>query len=155
MHRLAVALVVALALLVLAAVPALGASGPVETTTQHQHGAWIEPAENPATGNTVEVSFDGNLIDHLTFFPASDLGTATWGETATIWFVDNGVTYSGRATSHGTSTVNRHDGGNYTLVLTVHAMGSDGSSVWGHQTTHMTYNANGVVTASFDKLSFD
>jgi hypothetical protein len=155
MNKLAAATVLALALFVFAAVPALAASGPVETTTQHQYGTWSEPAVNPVTGHTVNVSFDGHAVEHLTFFPASDVGTETWGESASVSFVDNGVTYSGRATSHGSSTINRRGAGDFTLTLTVHAMGSDGTSVWGHQTTHFTYNANGIVTASFDKLSFD
>jgi hypothetical protein len=70
--------------------------------------------------------------------------------------VDNGVTYSGRATAWGNFNLNERNS-NTTFTLTIHAIGTDGTSVWGvwgHEVTHMTYNGNGVVTVSFDKMSF-
>lgn len=152
MHKLAVATLVALALVALGAVPALAASGPVETTTQHQHGTWVETAINPVTGHLVDVTFDGNAYEHVTYFSGTDQGMTAFGETATISFVDNGVTYFGRATvSFAGKLIQRNAVETYTLI--VRAMGSDGTSVWVHQTTHITYNGNGVVTVSFDKLS--
>jgi hypothetical protein len=154
MHKFAVAMVVALALFVFAAVPALAAPGLTVTTTQHQHGSWVETDTNPVTRNSIDVHFDGNSVEHVTYFTTSDEVRDTFGETGSIWFVDNGVTYSGRATTHGTFMLNQRNA-HETFTLTVHAMGSDGTSVWGHETAHFTYNGNGVVTVSFDRLSFD
>lgn len=158
MHKLAIATLVALALTAFAAVPALAASGPPVTITQHQHDSWTEPDQNPVTGTIVQVSWDGNEVTHETFFPA------TYGEsygitvTGTISFADNvaghDVTYTGRATFHSTYKFSRGNESG-TSTLTVHAIGSDGTSLWGHETVHLTHNGNGVVTVSFDKMSFD
>jgi hypothetical protein len=154
MRRFAVATAVALALFVFAAVPALAAPGHTVTMTQHQHGSWVETDTNPVTGHSIDVTFDGNSVEHITYFPAGDEVWATFTETGRISFVDNGVTYSGRATAWGNFNLNERNS-NETFTLTIHAMGSDGTSVWGHETAHITYNGNGVVTVSFDKLSFN
>jgi hypothetical protein len=66
-------------------------------------------------------------------------------ESGSIWFVDNGVTFSGRATAWGNFNLNQRNS-NQTFTLSVHAMGSDGPSVWGHETARLTHNGNGVVT---------
>jgi hypothetical protein len=158
MHKLGIALLVALSLIAIAAVPALASSGSAVTSTLHQHDSWTEWDNNPLTGNPVEVTWDGNEVVHETYFPAKDSGTYEITVTGTVSFTDPaanpGVAYSGRATFHSTDKFGpgRESG---TSTLTVHAMGSDGSSVWGHEAMHITYNGNGVLTVSFDKMRFD
>jgi hypothetical protein len=154
MHKLGTALLMALALIAIAAVPALASSSSPVITTTHTHGSWMESDQNPLTGNMVPVSWDGNEVTHEIFFPATGSGTYVITVTGAISFTDNGVAYSGRATFHSTdmfSPVNEYG----TSTLTIHAMGSDGTSLWAHETMHITVNGNGVVTVSFDKMRFD
>jgi hypothetical protein len=160
MHKLAIATLVALALAAFAAIPALAASGPPVTMTTHQHDTWSEWDTNAVTGNDIWVTWDGNEVTHETYFPPTYSDPATYSEsfgitvTGTISFVDNKVAYTGRATFHSTYKFNRGNESG-TSTLTVHAIGSDGTSVSGHETVHLTCNGNGVVTVSFDKMSFD
>jgi len=151
MHKLASATLLALALFLFAAVPALAAAGVPVTTTQHQHYWVVTGTTNPVTGDSVDVTFDGNAVEHLTYFPATDKESYTITETGSIQFLDNGVEYSGRATFHSTYKISPYQ----TITLSIHALGTDGTSVWGHETAHITYNGNGLLTVSFDKLSFD
>jgi hypothetical protein len=37
--------------------------------------------------------------------------------------------------------------------LTIHASGSDGTSITAHETTVFVMNANGTVTVNFDKFN--
>jgi hypothetical protein len=155
MRRFAATAAFALALFLFAAVPAMAAPGHTITSTEHQHGSWVEYGDtNPVTGDTIDVHFDGNSVQHMTYFPAGDEVWATFTETGSIWFVDNGVTYSGHATVWGNFNLNQRNS-NQTFTLTVHAIGTDGTSVWVHETSHITYNGNGVITVAFDKLRLD
>lgn len=154
MRRLALAALGALALLLVVAVPAMAAGGThTVTMTEHQHGTFTETdATNPATGHPVVVTFTGNSVEHITYFPAGDEVWATFTETGFVSFVDDGVTYSGHATAWGNFNLNERNS-NSTFTLTVHVVGTDGTIVWAHQVTHITYNGNGDITVSFDKLS--
>src|SRR5262249_30428145 len=98
--------------------------------------------------------FTGNLVDHVTFFTNSDEMWATFTETGKISGTDDGtgVSYSGHATAWGNFNMNERNG-NSAFTFTIHAPGSDGSSITGHETTVFTTNANGVVTVNFDNLS--
>jgi hypothetical protein len=158
MHKLGIALLTALALVAIATVPALASPGNPATTTQLQHGSWTELDQNPLTGNVVPVSWDGSEVIHETYFPATDSGTYEITVTGAISFTDNvaghAVTYGGRATFHSTDKFSP-DNESGTSTLTIHTIGSDGTSLWGHQTVHVTVNGNGVVTVSFDKMRFD
>lgn len=147
MHKLAATVVAALAFFAFTAVPALAASGPAVTSTQTDHFSWQEWAINPVTEHDIYVTFDGTAYWHETSFPGTDQGVSAWGATARISFVDDGVTFTGRASSHGAGKVivNSVE----TSTLNVHATGSDGSSLWIHETMHFTYNANGVMTVTF------
>ncbi len=138
----------------LTSVPALAASGHTVSMTQTTHGQFLEPnATNPITGDPILVHFDGNAVSHITFFTASDEAWATFTETGSVWFTDQGVTYSGRATAWGNFNFNQRNS-NSTFTLTIHVTGTNGTSVWGHEVTHITYNGNGQVTVTFDKMTF-
>jgi len=123
--------------------------------TEHQHGTFEEPdATNPCTGAPGVAIFDGNSVEHVTFFPDDDDEVwATFTETGKVTVTWAGVTYSGHATAWGNFNVNERNS-NTTFTLTIRVFASDGSSVVGHEVTHFALNANGVITVNFDKLSF-
>jgi hypothetical protein len=145
----------------MAAVPAVAASphGQTVTETDHAHGVFLEPnATNPCTGDTFNggagIQFTGNLVNHVTFFTNSDEVWATFTETGAILGVDDGtgVTYSGHATAWGNFNMNERNQ-NSEFTLTIHATGSDGSTISAHETTVFVDNGNGDVTVNFDKFS--
>ncbi len=100
------------------------------------------------------VQFTGNLADHVTYFTNSDEVWATFTETGAIEGTDvgTGVTYTGHATAWGNFNMNERNQ-NSTFTLTIHAVGSDGSSFYGHETTVFALNANGDLTVNFDKMN--
>jgi hypothetical protein len=92
-------------------------------------------------------------VEHVTFFPAGDEVWATFTETGKVTVTWDGVTYTGHATAWGNFNMNERNA-NSTFTLTVRVFAADGSSVVGHQVSHFTLNANGVITVEFDSLSF-
>ncbi len=147
--------------LIAAVVAAFAALGPISasadtghtvTSTQNVHGSWVETGDfNPCTGDAISVAFTGNMVMHVTFFPAGDEVWATFTEAGSITFVDNSVTYSGHATAWGNFNVNEKNA-NSEFTLTVHAQGSDGSVIMAHLTFVFVLNANGQVTVNFAKM---
>jgi len=142
-----------------AAAFAASPNGQTVTQTDHVHGTFYEPnATNPCTGNTFNgeegALFDGNLVNHVTFFTNSDEMWATFTETGKVTATDDGtgVTYTGRATAWGNFNLNERNTNN-AFTLTIHLSGSDGSSITAHETTVFVMNANGTVTVEFDKFS--
>ena len=134
-------------------------NGQTVTETDHIHGAFYEPeASNPCTGDTFNggqgALFNGNLVNHVTFFTNSDEMWATFTETGSVSATDDGtgVTYSGHATAWGNFNMNERNQ-NSAFTLTIHLAGSDGSAITVHETTVFTMNANGTVTVNFDKIS--
>lgn len=161
MRGLALSAGVALSAATALSAPAGAASpnGQTVTMTQNVHGTFYEPqATNPCTGDTFNqgqgIQFTGNLVNHVTYFTASDEVWATFTETGSIMGVDDGTgaTYSGKATAWGNFNMNEKNTNNE-FTLTIHATGSDGSSITAHEVTVFVMNANGSVTASFDKAS--
>jgi hypothetical protein len=124
------------------------------TSTQNTHGQWTEQDVNPCNGDVLDVTFDGNMVQHVTFFPASDEVWATFTETGQVQATDEGtgVVYAGRATAWGNFNMNQQNA-NQTFTLNVRATGSDGSLLIAHDNAHFALNANGVVTVTFDKLN--
>jgi ABC-type oligopeptide transport system substrate-binding subunit len=136
------------------AVAAAGGTGHTISMTEHQHGTFTDDgATNPCTGAPGVATFVGNSVDHVTFFPAGDEVWATFTETGKVTVTWDGVTYTGHATAWGNFNMNEKNS-NSTFTLNLRVFAADGSSVVGHEVTHFGLNANGVVTASFDKLSF-
>jgi hypothetical protein len=134
-------------------------SGRSVTETDHVHGSFYEPsAINPCPGDTFNNAqgalFDGNLVNHVTFFTNSDEGWGTFTETGPVTATDDGtgVTYTGHATAWRSFNMNEQNQ-NDAFTLTIHLTGSDGSAITVHETTVFTMNANGSVTVDFDKLS--
>jgi len=139
-----------------------GANGQTVTETDHVHGVFDEPAAtNPCTGDPMVApdggagaQFTGNLVDHVTYFTASDEVWSTFTETGAIEATDvgTGVTYTGHATAWGNFNLNERNQTS-AFTLTIHATGTDGSSIIAHETTVFVLDANGQVTASFDTFS--
>ena len=160
-RRIGVVATIGLAGVAIAATPALASSphGQTITETQNLHGVFSEPqATNPCNGDTFNggagIQFTGNLVNHVTHFTASDEVWATFTETGAIAGTDDGtgVTYSGHATAWGNFNMNERNQ-NSEFTLTIHATGSDGSSITAHETTVFVINGNGDVTVNFDKLN--
>jgi len=147
------------ALTVAAVASAASPNGQTVTQTQHVHGSFYEPnASNPCTGDTFNggqgALFDGNLVNHVTFFTNSDELWATFTETGSVTATDDGtgVTYSGHATAWGNFNMNERNQTS-AFTLTIHLSGSDGSTITAHETTAFVLNANGTVTVNFDKMN--
>ncbi|MEP6852520.1 MAG: hypothetical protein ABJA87_07680 [bacterium] len=136
------------------ALAAAGGTGHTVTMTEHQHGTFTQPdATNPCTGAPGVATFDGNSVEHVTFFPAGDEVWATFTETGKVTVTWDGVTYTGHVTVWGNFNLNEKNS-NTTFTLSIRLFAPDGSSVVVHEVTHFALNANGVVTVDFDKLSF-
>ena len=156
---LAVLATVFAAVIVVAPASAGSPNGQTVTETDHVHGMFYEPnASNPCTGDTFNQGqgalFDGNLVNHVTFFTKSDEGWGKFTETGSVTATDDGtdVSYSGHATAWGNFNMNERNQ-NSAFTLTIHLAGSDGSAITVHETTVFTMNATGGVTVNFDKLS--
>jgi hypothetical protein len=133
---------------------AAGGTGHTVTMTQHQHGTFEDDeATNPCTGAPGVAIFDGNSVEHVTFFPAGDEVWATFTETGKVTFTSEGVTYTGRATAWFNFNMNEQNS-NTTFTLSIRVVAPDGSSIVGHDVAHLALNANGEITVNFDKMSF-
>jgi hypothetical protein len=154
------ALAAAVAAIVVVAPASAGSpNGQTVTETDHIHGSFYEPAAtNPCNGDTFNggqgALFDGNLVDHVTYFTNSDEGWGTFTETGAVSGTDDatGVTYTGHATAWGNFNMNERNQ-NTSFTLTIHLAGSDGSTITAHDNMTLVLNANGQVTATFDKFS--
>jgi hypothetical protein len=145
---------VAVGLVAAPAFAAAGGTGHTVTMTEQQHGTFEDDgATNPCTGAPGVAIFDGNAVEHVTFFPASDEVWATFTETGKVTATFDGVTYTGHATVWGNFNMNEQNS-NTTATLSVRVFAADGSSIVGHDVTHFALNANGEITVSFDKMSF-
>lgn len=145
---------VAIGLVAGPAFAAAGGTGHTVTMTEHQHGTFEEPgATNPCTGAPGVAIFDGNAVEHVTYFPDGDEVWATFTETGKVSVTWDGVTYTGHATAWGNFNLNEKNS-NTTFTLSIRVFAPDGSSVVGHDVAHFALNANGEITVSFDKMSF-
>jgi len=131
-----------------------GGTGHTVTMTEHQHGTFEDDgAMNPCTGAPGVAVFDGNVVEHVTFFPAGDEVWATFTETGKVSVTWDGVTFTGHATAWGNFNMNEQNA-NTTFTLNIRVSAPDGSSVMGHDVAHFALNANGEITVNFDKMSF-
>jgi len=101
----------------------------------------------------VGVSVD-NIVEHVTFFPASDEHWFTFTDTAKVTVTDQvtGVVYTGHATFWANDNLNERNA-NFTFTSNINVKGSDGSTIHFHEVGHVTLNANGDITVSFDNVT--
>ena len=152
LHRLVVGLIGAVALLVVA-VPAL--AGPPVTTTTHEKNLvetfidTIPSCDEDAPLYTVTTT--SNLVAHETVF-ADGRVHATFTQTGTFVAVpleDPSLpSYTGKFTQWGGFNQNGNTV-NGTFTFTVHATGSDGSTVKTHFTDHFNVRPDGSVNEFF------
>ena len=123
---------------------AAGGNPGTVSQTQTWHGlSEVVTDVNSCTGNAVTIN--------LTFFANGDEYWFTLTDTSDFTFDDAGVTYTG----HGTFWVNgnwNERNQNFTLTFDAHGRGSDGSHISLSEKAHLTLNAVGVVTVSFDVI---
>jgi hypothetical protein len=139
------------------AATAAAANHTTVTETTHIHGTFTEPefSQNPCNGAAV-TSFQayGNVVQHL--FPRERGGHRGLGDLHGDGqghdHRRDGITYSGRFTVWGNYNLNERNT-NATFTLTIRVSGSDGSTIIAHEAEHFGTNANGDVTAGFDKMS--
>jgi hypothetical protein len=161
MSRRVVRLVCLAAVVVLVAAGAAladaGGQGTV-TITQHANNVVLfsAPSTNPCTGAPGTVTaIAANEVFHVTFFTTGPEFWVTGTDEGTATFTpDNpsGASASGHFVSwFGESFNNKNDVQHATDTFNLR--GSDGSHVVMHETFHLSINAAGVVTASFDKVN--
>lgn len=138
------------------ALAAPGGSGTV-TETQHAHNVVLFefPTANPCTGEEgMLTALADNEVFHRTFFENGSESWMTGTAEGTATFTPNnheGVFASGHfAAWFGQATNNRnevqHEINNFNL------QGSDGSHIVIHISSHLSTNASGKVTVSFENM---
>jgi hypothetical protein len=140
------------------ALAAAGGRGTV-TETQHSHNEvfFSFKVQNPCTGEPGTLTaIATNSVFHVTFFETSDEFWVTGTGEGTVTFTPEnreGVSASGHfAAWFGQSSNNKNEVEHNTN--TVQLVGTNGSHVVIHATSHTSINAKGVVTVSFEKFSF-
>jgi len=78
--------------------------------TQHQHTApsWTR-GDEPVYWRARVATFDGNSVEHVTFFPAGDEVWFTFTETGKVTVTWDGVTYTGHVTAWGNFNMNERN----------------------------------------------
>lgn len=133
-----------------------GGRGTVTETT-HEHNVVVnsEESPNPCTGEAGTITMTAsNGVFHVTFFETSDefWVTGTFEGTATFTPENPaGVSATGHFTAwFGASGNNKNEVEHSTFSVNLKA--SDGSHITVHATTHVSTNALGEVTVSFEKM---
>jgi hypothetical protein len=153
-----IAWIVSLAMLLglLGVAPAALAAGGDHTQsfTQHQHGTTVRKEISPCTGAKVLVTETVNAVEHVTYFVDEDEVWATFTTTGSASFTEGGLDYNGHFTAWGNFNLNEQNS-NSTFTFDIFLNRSDGARITAHEVAHFTYNGNGEITVSFDKLSLD
>lgn len=141
-----------LGLIAPAASAAPGGSGHTVTITQHFHGDQALAVINPCSFDPLAGSETTNLVNHETFFPASDEAWGTFTEEDSFTLTDQvtGATFTGHDVTWFGFSVNRNNA-EQGFTSSVHATGSDGTSVTMHEVAHMTMLPDGTLVVNFDK----
>ena len=151
MRRFGIIAGIALALTVALPVAAGGNPGTV-SQTQTWHGlSEVVTDVNPCTGHVVTIFLTSNGVVHETFFANSDEYWFTLTDTSDFTFTDGAVTYAGHATFWVNGNWNERNQ-NFTLTFDAQGRGSDGSHLSLSEKAHLTLNAVGAVTVSFDVI---
>jgi hypothetical protein len=127
------------------------------TFTQNDHNVTQSfSSSNPCTGDAGIVTTTGNSVFHVTTLTSGiGIGTswATGTSEGTFTFVPTDPTkpsYTGHFTTWFGDNNNLKNG-TETSTLTIHGVGSDGSTIRFHEVVHLLVDANDVVKLFFDK----
>lgn len=123
------------------------------TFTQTDHNLTTVQADfNPCTGASGTLTTTVNDVFHFTQLAnGTDWFTGTL--TGTFTFVPDDSTQPSY-TGHFTDWFNENDNlrnGNSTFTTNIHGTGSDGSTITYHEVGHISLNALGQITVSFDR----
>ncbi len=140
------------ALLLFPASSAFADGNGATTFTQTYHNATDSFVDFvPCAGFQATITTTYNGVFHFTVNKAGDFwatGTMT-GSVVAVPLDPANPTYTGHFTTWFGEADNKQNGVQHS-TFTVHATGSDGSSITFHDTAHFSTNANGAVLA-FDK----
>lgn len=136
---------------------AAAGEGAVTFTQTFQNASETLPFANPCTGapGTATITFNG--VMHVTFVtsgPGAGSFLAVGNETGDGMLTPTDPSlpsYSGTFSTHFDDADNLHNGADST-TLSIHATGSDGSTLDFHMVEHFSISATGV-TVSFDNLT--
>jgi len=135
-----------------------GGQGTVTMTTHASNVPLFPPqhTNNPCTNAPGTLSaISANSVFHVTYFTSGPEFWVTGTDEGTVTFTPddpNGVSASGHfAAWFGESMNNKNDVQHNTNTFVL--AGSDGSRLVTHETSHLSTNANGVVTVNFDNIS--
>ena len=135
-----------------------GGQGTVTMTTHASNVPLFPPqhTNNPCTNAPGTLSaISANSVFHVTYFTTGPEFWVTGTDEGTVTFTPddpNGVSASGHfAAWFGESMNNKNDVQHNTNTFVL--AGSDGSRLVTHETSHLSTNANGVVTVDFDNIS--
>jgi hypothetical protein len=154
-RRRAIAATAAAAVALVLAGTASAAGGThTQSFTDNFHGTQTDTVVDQCTSHTIDLSETTNMVLHVTYFPSSDEVWSTFTEEDKLTAVDTvtGVTFTGHSTFWGGFNLNEQSS-NSTITASVHATGSDGSSISYHEVSHFTLLPGGNVSVSFDKAS--
>jgi hypothetical protein len=152
MHRLGILGGLTLALAVVLPVAAGGDPGTVSVTTTWQDAAEVQTGINPCTGHVVTAYLTSNGVEHLTYFENGDEYWYTLTDTSTFTAIDGDITITGHSMFWIGDNWNERNQ-NMTVTFEIQARGSDGSLILLREVAHITLNALGEVTVSFDMTS--
>jgi hypothetical protein len=133
-----------------------GGQGTITATRQYRDLAlFSQPVPNPCNGAPGTITATANTaFEHVTYFTTGPELWFTSTAEGTVTFTPDdsqGVSASGHFTEWvGDDFNNRNEV--HSNTSTFNLRGSDGSHIVVHETFHVGTNANGVVTAVFDKL---
>jgi hypothetical protein len=138
------------------ALAAQGGAG-TETFTEHSHevSLFSFPVKNQCTGTEgTFAAIAANEVFHITMQADGNLwATGTAEGTATFAPFEAGVSYSGHFVKWFGEAINQRN--HIEHFTTTYALtGTDGSRVVIHMSSHLSTNANGVVTVETEDRSF-
>jgi hypothetical protein len=149
----AAAAAVAVMALLLVTIVTVSAAGTVSYTQTFHNATDSFPAANPCTGAPGTATLTYNGVLHYTVNNAGDIW-ATGTQTGSAVLVPDDPTqptYTGHFTTWFGVSDNKQNGVDHS-TFSVHAVGSDGSTLRFHDVAHLSVSASGL-TVSFDKPS--
>lgn len=134
---------------VIAVFPSVAAAQPPFTETVHDQGSATE-MDVVCSGAVVPIEIDFRSVFHITDF-GDGRYHITGTQVGTFTTTDAGVTYTGTfAVWFGENSNNRSFNGTFTF--NARGAGSDGSRVRLHGVSHITVNALGETTTTFEEF---
>jgi hypothetical protein len=149
MRRLSMLIGLTLALAIALPVAAGGDPGTVSVTTTWHDVPEVQTGINPCTGHLVTGHLTSNGVEHLTYFENGDEYWYTLTDTATFTATDGDTTITGHSIFWIGGNWNERNQ-NMTVTFEIQAHGSDGSLILISEVAHITLNALGEVTVSFN-----